>query len=62
MPAARVHLLEGRKRGLGAADVRGITHALDHLGAEVVVQMEAEFSHAPEDAGRLQRPFDEAMS
>ena len=49
----RVRLLEGRKRGLGAAYVRGITHALDVLGAEVVVQMDADFSHDPADAGRL---------
>ena len=50
---ARVHLLEGTKRGLGAAYVRGICHALDALGAEVVVQMDADFSHDPADAGRL---------
>ena len=49
----RVYLLEGRKRGLGAAYVRGITHATDSLGADVVVQMDADFSHDPEDAGRL---------
>ena len=49
----RVRLLEGRKRGLGAAYVRGITHALDVLGAEIVVQMDADFSHDPADAGRL---------
>ena len=50
---ARVHLLEGKKRGLGAAYVRGICHALDALGADVVVQMDADFSHDPADAGRL---------
>ena len=50
---ARVHLLEGRKRGLGAAYVRGIVHAMDSLGADVVVQMDADFSHDPKDAGRL---------
>jgi len=50
---ARVHLLEGKKRGLGAAYVRGICHALEALGAEVVVQMDADFSHDPADAGRL---------
>ena len=49
----RVHLLEGRKRGLGAAYVRGITHAMDSLDADVVVQMDADFSHDPADAGRL---------
>ena len=50
---SRVHLLEGRKRGLGAAYVRGITHAMDNLHADVVVQMDADFSHDPRDAGRL---------
>ncbi len=49
----RVHLLEGKRRGLGDAYVRGITHAMDALGAEVVVQMDADFSHDPVDAGRL---------
>lgn len=49
----RVHLLEGKRRGLGDAYVRGITHAMDTLGASVVVQMDADFSHDPADAGRL---------
>lgn len=49
----RVHLLEGKRRGLGDAYVRGITHAMDVLGADVVVQMDADFSHDPADAGRL---------
>ena len=49
----RVHLLEGKKRGLGAAYVRGIAHALDVLRAEVVVQIDADFSHDPADAPRL---------
>ena len=49
----RVHLLEGPRRGLGHAYVRGIRHALDTLGAEVIVQMDADFSHDPADARRL---------
>ena len=49
----RVHLLEGKRRGLGAAYVRGISHALDALGAEVVIQMDADFSHDPADAEKL---------
>ena len=44
---------EGRRRGLGDAYVRGISHALDALDAEVVVQMDADFSHDPSDAKRL---------
>ncbi len=49
----RVHLLEGPRCGLGRAYVRGIRHALDELGAEVIVQMDADFSHDPADARRL---------
>jgi len=50
---ARIHLLEGERRGLGDAYLRGITHAMDVLGAEAVVQMDADFSHDPAAAGRL---------
>ena len=49
----RVHLLEAPRRGLGRAYVRGMCHALDALGAEVIVQMDADFSHDPADARRL---------
>lgn len=49
----RVHLLEGQRCGLGDAYVRGITHALDALGADVIVQMDADFSHDPADARKL---------
>jgi len=49
----RVHLLEGPKRGLGHAYVRGMRHALDVLGAETIVQMDADFSHDPAAARRL---------
>ena len=49
----RVRLLCGPRRGLGDAYVRGIRHALERLGAEIVVQMDADFSHDPADAARL---------
>lgn len=49
----RVHLLEGCRRGLGDAYVRGISHALETLGADIIVQMDADFSHDPADARRL---------
>ena len=49
----RIHLLEGPRRGFGRALMRGMAHALDTLGAEAVVQMDADFSHDPADAGRL---------
>ena len=50
---SRVHLLQGKRRGLGDAYVRGITHAIDTLGADVIVQMDADFSHDPAVAGKL---------
>ena len=51
--ASDVHLLEGRKAGLGDAYLRGVRHAVEHLGADVVVQMDADLSHRPEDIPRL---------
>ncbi|MGI9228491.1 MAG: glycosyltransferase [Gammaproteobacteria bacterium] len=49
----RVHLLSGQRCGLGKAYMRGIGHALDQLDAEVVIQMDADFSHNPADAAGL---------
>jgi dolichol-phosphate mannosyltransferase len=44
----RVHVLHrAQKQGLGPAYRAGIAHALE-LGAECVVQMDADFSHPPE--------------
>ena len=56
----RVHLLQGRRRGLGNAYLRGIGHALNALRADVVVQMDADFSHNPKDARRLLARIDDA--
>ncbi len=58
----RVHVLRGARRGLGDAYVRGISHALGALGAEVVVQMDADFSHDPADAGKLIARLDEGAA
>lgn len=49
----RVRLLEGPKRGLGAAYTRGIAHALDDIGADAIMQMDGDLSHDPADARRL---------
>lgn len=40
------------ERGLGRAYVEGFRHALS-IGAQYVVQMDADFSHSPADVGRL---------
>jgi dolichol-phosphate mannosyltransferase len=48
-----VHLLSGEKSGLGAAYIRGMRYALNDLQAEVVFEMDADFSHRSEDISRL---------
>lgn len=42
-----IHLLLGEKKGLGAAYIRGIKFAINELGADVIFQMDADFSHDP---------------
>ena len=51
---SNVHLLvrEG-KRGLGGAHLEGFRHAMDRLGAEVLVEMDADLQHPPEKIPEL---------
>ncbi|HAA05033.1 MAG TPA: glycosyltransferase family 2 protein, partial [Syntrophobacteraceae bacterium] len=56
---SNVHLITGKKEGLGAAYIRGMSYALDTLGAEVLIQMDADFSHKVEDVPRLIAALDE---
>jgi len=44
---ANLHLLIGKKEGLGAAYIRGMEHALKDLGADALFEMDADFSHKP---------------
>ncbi len=55
----RVHLLTGSKRGLGDAYLRGFAHALREFEPDVLVQMDADFSHAPADCPRLLDALDD---
>lgn len=43
-----LHLVIGGKQGLGAAYVRGMDYAVHQLGADVIFEMDADFSHDPE--------------
>lgn len=54
-----VHLLMGQKAGLGAAYIRGMVYAMDKLHADVVFEMDADFSHKPEDVPRLMAALDQ---
>ena len=51
--STNLHLLEGKKQGLGAAYIRGMRYALGHLSADAVFEMDADFSHKPSDVPRL---------
>lgn len=42
-----VHLLTGKKQGLGMAYVRGMKYAMSSLGATAVMEMDADFQHPP---------------
>lgn len=42
-----VVLVSGTKAGLGRALLRGMKYAVDHLGAEIIGQMDADLSHDP---------------
>ena len=53
-----IHLITGKKKGLGAAYIRGMIYALDELHAEAVMEMDADFSHKPEDMKRLIKELD----
>ena len=54
MDACRnVFLVTGNKEGLGSAYIRGMKHAMEAMNAEAVMEMDADFSHKPEDVPRL---------
>lgn len=42
-----LHLLQGEKKGLGWAYVRGFRYAMEKLGADAVMEMDADFQHPP---------------
>ncbi len=48
-----IHLLTGKKQGLGAAYIRGFKHAMKKLNPSVLVEMDADFSHLPGDLPKL---------
>jgi len=48
-----LYLLVGMKSGLGTAYIRGMQHAMSVLQADLVFEMDADFSHKPEDVVRL---------
>lgn len=42
-----LHILEDKKQGLGWAYIRGFRYAVNKLGADAVMEMDADFQHPP---------------
>lgn len=54
-----LHLeIRPKKSGLGRAYIHGFTYALNH-GAKYVIQMDADFSHSPDDVPKLLKALDQ---
>lgn len=57
-----LHIIAGEKQGLGAAYVRAMTYAIDHLGADIMFEMDADLFHdphkIPEFLQKLEEGFD----
>jgi dolichol-phosphate mannosyltransferase len=45
----QVHLLDVQERGIGIGLYRGMRHAVEQLGADVLIEMDADFQHNPAD-------------
>lgn len=54
-----VHLLEGKKEGLGAAYVRAMRYAMDKMNAGAIIEFDADFQHDPNNIPRLIEAMDE---
>lgn len=48
-----IHLLTGKKNGLGAAYVKGMKYAMKEMEADAVMEFDADFQHDPHDIPRL---------
>ncbi|HML21949.1 MAG TPA: glycosyltransferase [Aggregatilinea sp.] len=49
----KVHLLDVRERGIGLGLYSGFTHAINDLGADVLIEIDADFQHNPSDIPAL---------
>lgn len=54
-----LHMITGRKQGLGKAYLRGMKYAADKLGAEVLFEMDADFSHDPAEIPAFLKKIDD---
>lgn len=57
-----VHLISGKKEGLGKALLRGMTHAVETLNADIIMQIDADLSHNPEVAPKFLAAIDKGAT
>ena len=50
---SKVHLLDVQERGIGVGLYKGFCYAIDALGADVLIEIDADFQHNPEDIPRF---------
>jgi dolichol-phosphate mannosyltransferase len=53
-----INLLEGEKKGLGIAYVRGMQYAIKNLKADAIIEFDADFQHDPQDIPKLVNAMD----
>lgn len=54
-----LQLLSGKKDGLGAAYVRGMDYAIEHMGADIMFEMDADGQHDPTKVSEFLKKIDE---
>lgn len=54
-----VHLLDVQERGIGIGLFRGFQHAIEGLGADILIEMDADFQHNPGDIPQFLQKIDE---
>lgn len=50
---SKIHLLDVEERGIGVGLYKGFRYAIDSLGAEVLIEIDADFQHNPEAIPRF---------
>jgi len=53
-----IKLLSGEKKGLGTAYMRGMTYAMDKMGADAMFEIDADLSHPPKKIGEFIEKMD----
>jgi len=57
-----VHIISGKREGLGKAILRGMTEAFEHMGADAILQMDADLSHDPLVAPKFLEALDKGAN